>query len=184
MRSRVRAGGRAGVRASALPGRYNARFSMVSMVDKFSLQKVRRILPLAEKHHVPVTFRAAGGLFPARAYARTHAPQRNARIAHARTHSVHTHVLDIRGMDGYVAVGPSHNYIGHNYTARAGTSLSGQAVTDSVMVKLSHNGRHWRRLFFIFFIAINVAARIAMLPCCTDARTHGRTGGRAQDRHL
>ena len=27
----------------------------------------------------------------------------------------------------------------------AGTSLSGQACTDSVLLKLSHNGRAWRR---------------------------------------
>lgn len=27
----------------------------------------------------------------------------------------------------------------------AGTSLSGQAVTDSVLLKLSHNGRNFRR---------------------------------------
>jgi D-lactate dehydrogenase len=48
--------------------------------------EIRRILPIALKHEVPVTFRAAG------------------------------------------------------------TSLSGQAITDSVLLKLSHTGRNWRRL--------------------------------------
>ena len=27
----------------------------------------------------------------------------------------------------------------------AGTSLSGQAVTDSILLKLSHTGKNWRR---------------------------------------
>ena len=80
------------MRASALPGRYNARFSMVSMVDKFSLQKVRRILPLAEKHHVPVTFRAAGGLFPrAHMHARTHRNATHALHTRARAHTQRAH---------------------------------------------------------------------------------------------
>lgn len=54
------------------------------VVKVFNEEEVKRILPIAHKHGVPVTFRAAG------------------------------------------------------------TSLSGQSVTDSVLLKLSHTGKHFR----------------------------------------
>ena len=56
------------------------------VVKVWNEDEVRKILPIAVKHQVPVTFRAAG------------------------------------------------------------TSLSGQAITDSVLLKLSHNGKYWRNL--------------------------------------
>ena len=64
-----------------------ARHSLVpKLVIKIQTEdEVRQLLPLAQKHGTPVTFRAAG------------------------------------------------------------TSLSGQAVTDSILLKLSHTGKQWRR---------------------------------------
>ena len=77
--------------------------------------EIRRILPIAAKHEVPVTFRAAG------------------------------------------------------------TSLSGQALTDSVLLKLSHTGKHFRGY------TVHVSA-LAARPCralpgtphaCTHPHAHG-----------
>ncbi len=58
---------------------------MVVIVQVHTEEEIMRILPIARKHGVPVTFRAAG------------------------------------------------------------TSLSGQAITDSVLLKLSHTGKNFRK---------------------------------------
>jgi len=70
--------------------------SPVSTEQVHSEAELKRILPIAKKHGVPVTFRAAG------------------------------------------------------------TSLSGQAITDSVLLKISHTGKHFRN----FTIHVSMSLRL------------------------
>ena len=70
------------------------------VVKVHSEEEVARILPIAAKHQVPITFRAAG------------------------------------------------------------TSLSGQAITDSVLLKLSHTGRNFRN----FHIPVQSASDSEVMP--------------------
>lgn len=68
-----------------------------------SEEEARKLLPIAKKHGVPITFRAAG------------------------------------------------------------TSLSGQALTDSVLVKISHTGKHFRN-FTVHVSAKNLLFCVSSLP--------------------